>query len=229
MTSEPRRRILIIEDDEAIATGLAMNLRFEGHDVEVRGDGESGVKRALEERPDLVVLDLMLPRMNGYEVCRAIRAAGNGPAILILSAKGAEEDKVLGLDLGADDYVTKPFGIKEVLARVQAVLRRQGSAPTRVVRFGDVEVDLGAHAVTRAGARVELTAREILLLQLFVTRPGRVLTRQALLDGAWHGDYEGSARTVDNFVRRLRVKLEPDPDAPRHFVTVVGLGYRFDP
>lgn len=220
-------RILIVEDDPAIASGLAMNLRFEGHAVEIAQDGETGLKRCLEWKPNLVILDLMLPGMNGYEVCHAIRSQEAETAIVILSAKGAEDDKVLGLDVGADDYITKPFGLRELLARIQAVLRRRG--PRGTVRFGDVEVNVAFHTVSRAGHPVDLTAREVRLLEQLVLHPGRVQSRQQLLDGAWGMDYEGSERTVDNFVRRLRVKLEPDADVPRHIVTVVGLGYRFDP
>jgi DNA-binding response OmpR family regulator len=223
------RRILIVEDDPSIAAGLAMNLQYEGLQVEISKDGEQGLRRALEWSPDLVILDLMLPGMNGYEVCRAIRERASDIAILILSAKGREQDKVLGLDLGADDYITKPFGIKELLARIQAVLRRRASAKSCTVQFGEVTVDLAAHSVTHKGVPVDLTAQELKLLEHFVTRPGRVLSRTELLDAAWGLEYEGTERTVDNFVRRLRVKLEPDPEAPRHLVTVIGLGYRFDP
>jgi len=232
MSSDHRSaaRILIVEDDVSIATGLTINLRYEGLQVEVAADGERGLRRALEWAPDLVILDLMLPGLNGYEVCRAIRERHQDVAIMILSAKSGEKDKVLGLELGADDYVTKPFGINELVARIHAVLRR--AAPRtrrRAIQFGAVEVDLEARSVRRSGRRLELTARELKLLEYFITRPGRVLSRSELLDAAWGTEYEGTERTVDNFVRRLRVKLEPDPEAPRHLQTVVGLGYVFEP
>ena len=225
--TEPRR-ILLVEDDPSIAAGLAMNLRFEGYQVEIAVDGESGLGRTLEWRPHLVILDVMLPGMNGYEVCHAIRRSDADTAVLMLSAKGSEVDKVLGLDVGADDYVTKPFGLNELLARINAVLRRRRQS-SATIKFSDVVIDIDAHRVTRAGAPLDLTARELRLLEYLALHPGQVLSRQQLLDAAWGVDYDGSERTVDNFVRRLRVKLEPDPDAPRHLITVVGLGYRFEP
>lgn len=229
-SSERARRILVVEDDLSILTGLSMNLKFEGYEVLQAQDGRTGLARALDEAPDLVVLDVMLPQMNGYEVLRELRERGRDTAVVMLTAKGLERDKILGLNLGADDYVVKPFGLQELLARIKAVLRRRfpqaGGPPP--LSFGDVEVDLAAKTVSRAGQPVDLTAQEFKLLAHFLAHPGRTFSRDELLAAAWGYDYEGSARTVDNFMRQLRLKFEPDPEAPRHFLTVRGLGYRFD-
>jgi len=221
-------RILVVEDDLSILTGLSMNLKFDGYDVLQAQDGRTGLERALDDRPDLIVLDLMLPHMNGYEVIKQLRERGNRVPVVVLSAKGTESDKILGLDLGADDYVVKPFGLQELLARIKAVLRRRyGSAP--VVRFGDsVVVDLDARKITRGGKTVDLTAQEFRILEHLVAHPGRTFTRQELISGAWGFDYQGTERTVDNFMRQLRQKFEMNPDKPEHFLTVRGLGYRFE-
>ncbi len=221
------RRILVVEDDLSILTGLSMNLKFEGYEVLQAQDGRTGLAKAVDESPDLVVLDVMLPEMNGFEVLRELRGRGSDVPVVMLSAKGLEPDKVMGLQLGADDYVVKPFGLKELLARIEAVLRRRYRFG-EVVTFSDVAVDLLKKTVSRAGEPVELTAQEMKLLAYFVTHPGRTFSRDELLSGAWGLGYEGTARTVDNFVSQLRQKLEPDPESPRHFVTVRGLGYRFD-
>ncbi|MFY0525341.1 response regulator transcription factor [Archangium gephyra] len=229
--SDKPTRILVVEDDLAILTGLSMNLNFEGYEVLQAQDGRQGLARALDESPDLLVLDVMLPELNGFEVLKELRQRGRDLPVVVLSAKGAEMDKILGLNLGADDYVVKPFGLQELLARIKAVLRRryptpQGQPPT--VGFGDVQVDLSAKTVTRGGQLVELTAQEFKLLAHFLAHAGRTFSREELLSAAWGYDYEGSARTVDNFMRQLRLKLEPDPEQPRHFLTVRGLGYRFE-
>jgi DNA-binding response OmpR family regulator len=227
--SEKARRILVVEDDLAILTGLSMNLRIEGYEVLQAQDGRMGLAKALDDAPDLMVLDIMLPELNGYELLKELRRRGRDTPVVMLSAKGMEVDKIMGLNLGADDYVVKPFGLQELLARIKAVLRRRyPQTGTPPVTFGDVEVELVARTVTRAGKPVELTAQEFKLLAHFLAHPGRTFTREELLSGAWGFDYEGSARTVDNFVRQLRMKFEPDPEDPRHFVTVRGLGYRFD-
>lgn len=226
--SEENARILIVEDDLAILTGVSMNLRFEGYEVLQAQDGRSGLTKALDELPDLVILDVMLPEMNGYEVLRELRKRGRLTPVLMLSAKGTEHDKVLGLELGADDYVSKPFGLQELLARIKAVLRRRYRTQEPVT-FADVRVDLLAKSVTRAGAPVDVTAQEFKLLAHLVTHPRRTFSRDELIASVWGFDYEGTARTVDNFMRQLRLKLEPDPDQPRTFVTVRGLGYRFEP
>jgi two-component system, OmpR family, alkaline phosphatase synthesis response regulator PhoP len=169
----------------------------------------------------------MLPELNGYDVLRELRRRGSAVPVVVLSAKGMEGDKILGLDLGADDYVVKPFGLQELLSRIKAVLRRRH--PTgEVVGFGEVRVDLANRTATRTGQPVELTAQEYRLLAHFVTHPGRTFSRDELLLAAWGMDYQGTTRTVDNFLRQLRLKLEPDPDVPRYFVTVRGLGYRFE-
>ncbi|WP_164007586.1 response regulator transcription factor [Pyxidicoccus trucidator] len=229
--TETTRRILVVEDDLSILAGLSMNLRFEGYEVLQAQDGRTGLARALDEAPDLVVLDLMLPELNGFEVLKELRQRGRDTPVVVLSAKGMETDKILGLNLGADDYVVKPFGLQELLARIKAVLRRRyptvGAAPPPVT-FGDVSVDMTARTVARNGTQVELTAQEFKLLAHFLGHPGRTFTREELLSGAWGYHYEGSARTVDNFMRQLRLKFEPDPEAPRHFLTVRGLGYRFE-
>jgi DNA-binding response OmpR family regulator len=226
--AEAKPRILIIEDDAAIAAGLRLNLKHEGYAVSVVADGELGLKQALEEVPDLVVLDIMLPTMNGFEILRELRRRGSTSGVIMLTAKGLEEDKVLGLDLGADDYVQKPFGLSELIARINAVLRRRQAQQPSLVTFADVVVDRRARSVTRADEPVSMSPREMSLLLYLVDHPGRAHSRDALLEGAWGLDYEGTERTVDNFVVSLRKKLEKDPDAPLHFVTVRGVGYRFD-
>lgn len=226
--SPTAKRILVAEDDPAITTGLSINLRYEGFLVDVARDGRTGLEKALHGGYDLVVLDVMMPELNGFEVLRELRAAGVGTRVLMLSAKGAEADKVMGLQLGADDYMSKPFGLSELLARVQALLRRPAPAPRRLHAFGSVVVDLEAGKVTRAGAEVAVTSTELALLQCLMERPGRVQDRESLLRRAWGADYDGTARTVDNFIRALRSKLEDDPETPRYIVTVRGMGYRFD-
>jgi two-component system, OmpR family, alkaline phosphatase synthesis response regulator PhoP len=221
-------RILVVEDDLSILTGLSMNLKFEGYDVMQAQDGKTGLTQAVDGSPDLLVLDVMLPEMNGFEVLKELRRRGSKLPVVMLSAKGLEPDKVLGLTLGADDYVVKPFGLQELLARIKAVLRRR-YREGEVIAFGDTTVDLVARRAERTGKPVDLTAQEFRLLAHLVSNAGRTFSREELLSGAWGFDYEGTARTVDNFIRQLRLKLEPDPEAPRHFVTVRGLGYRFDP
>jgi two-component system, OmpR family, alkaline phosphatase synthesis response regulator PhoP len=226
--TEERPRVLVVEDDLSILTGVSMNLRFEGYEVLQAQDGARALELAVQESPDLIVLDVMLPQMNGYEVLRELRGRGLRTPVLVLSAKGLERDKVLGLDLGADDYVVKPFGVAELMARVKAVLRRRWGEDGEVIRFGEVAVDLNNKTVSRAGEAVELTAQEFRLLVQLVSNPGRTFSREQLLSGAWGLDYEGTPRTVDTFVRQLRQKLEPDPDEPRYIVTARGLGYRFE-
>jgi two-component system alkaline phosphatase synthesis response regulator PhoP len=204
-------RVLVVEDDLSILTGVSMNLKFEGYDVLQAQDGRQGLQRALDDRPDLMILDIMLPSMNGFEVLGELRQRGIEMPVLLLSAKGLE----------------KPFGLQELLARVKALLRRRTRGKALVV-FSDTEVDLEAKVAVRGGKPVDLTAQEFRLLEHFVQHPGRTFNRNELLSGAWGFEYEGTFRTVDNFVRQLRLKLEPDPDEPRHFLTVRGLGYRFE-
>jgi DNA-binding response OmpR family regulator len=229
MTPENRARplLLVVEDDLSILTGVSMTLKYEGFDVLQAQDGRTGLEKALDQAPDLLILDVMLPQMNGFEVLEELRRRGVRTPVVVLSAKGQETDKIAGLNLGADDYVTKPFGVQELVARVRAVLRRQQREDAQV-RFGDTVVDLRAKTVTRAGAAVELTAQEFKLLTHFLSHAGRTFSREELLAGAWGFGYEGTARTVDNFVSQLRAKFEVDPNAPRFFKTVRGLGYRFD-
>lgn len=218
-------RILLIEDDPSIVRGLELNLSLDGYEVRAAMDGPAGLRMATEWKPDLVLLDVMLPAMNGYEVCRELRRRGLSMPVVILSAKGAEPDKVMGLDMGADDFVTKPFGLAELQARIKAHLRRGRPATTQVLRFGDVEADFTAGEVRRGGNAVEMTARELQLLQYLARHDGRVVTRQMILDAVWGANYFGTERTVDNFITRLRQKL--DGDDPQHFFTVRGIGYRF--
>ncbi len=224
---EPRLKILVIEDDLSILTGLSMNLKFEGYEVLQAQDGRRGLERALDDKPDLIILDVMLPQMNGYEVLKELRKRHQDVPVVLLTARSSESDKIIGLDLGADDYVVKPFGLKELLARIKAVLRRRFRG-SDTISFSDVVVDLASKTVCRAGAPVELTAQEFRLLVHLVSHPGRTFSRDQLISGAWGSDYAGSARTVDNFMRQLRLKLEAQPDDPRHFLTVRGLGYRFE-
>ena len=226
--TEQKLRVLVVEDDLSILTGLSMSLRFEGYEVIQAQDGKSGLQKAVDLRPDLMVLDLMLPEMNGFEVLEELTRRNSQVPVIVLSAKGVETDRVMGLNLGADDYVVKPFGLQELLARIRAVLRRKTRDASQVA-FSDTVVDLNAKTVARAGQPVDLTAQEFKLLGHFVTHPGHTFSREELLSGAWGFGYEGTARTVDNFVSQLRAKFEPDPEAPKHFKTVRGLGYRFDP
>ena len=223
-------RLLIIEDDRAIALGLRVNLRKEGHEVTLVQDGEIGLKLALEPGVDLVLLDVMLPNRNGYDVLKELRRRGSTVSVLMLTAKGMEGDKILGLKLGADDYLAKPFGLGELLARVEALLRRRPAPVEKgaLFRFGAVEVDLDRQTVQRRGAAVEISPQEFKVLRLFLTSGGRALSREDLLARCWGAEYEGTPRTVDNFVRSLRVKLEENAEEPQHFLTVRGHGYRFE-
>jgi len=226
--SQEKPRVLVVEDDLSILTGVSMNLRFEGYEVLQAQDGARGLEMAVSDAPDIIVLDVMMPKLNGYEVLKELRSRGVRTPVLVLSAKGMERDKVLGLDLGADDYVVKPFGVAELMARVKAVLRRRWGDDGQLVRFGEVAVNLAGRTVTRADRPVDLTAQEFKLLAHLVSNPGRTFSREELLSGAWGIDYEGTPRTVDTFVRQLRQKLEPDPEEPRYILTARGLGYRFE-
>jgi DNA-binding response OmpR family regulator len=221
--------VLVIEDDPTLRLGLTKTLRSEGFRVEVAKTGGEGLSAALSLRPDLVLCDVMLPGLNGFEICEELRRHDADLPILMVTAKGEEQDRVRGLNLGADDYIVKPFGIAELLARVSAALRRRrlSARESAVVRFGDVSVDFQAHTVTRAGAPMEMTALEMKLLRYFVQHEGVLLPRQRILDAVWGADYFGTDRTVDNFINRLRSKLEVDPRAPQHIVTLRGAGYRF--
>lgn len=225
-------KILVIEDDPSILRGLQLNLTMEGYTVRSAMDGEAGLALALSERPDLLLVDIMLPKLDGLSLIRSLRTTDPAVPILILSAKGQEVDKVAGLDLGADDYIVKPFSLKELMARIAAALRRgRGSDANRaaVKRFGAAEVDLTARQLTVDGKHVPLTAREFDLLAFFVAHPGRVYSREQLMQAVWGSRYTGTARTVDNFVARLRAHIGDDAERPRHLETVRGYGYRFTP
>lgn len=225
-------RILVIEDNDDLAFGLRNNLEIEGYEVEVAGDGTSGLERARQGKPDLLILDLMLPGLDGLRVLRALRGEGLGLPVLILTAKGEEADKVQGFRTGADDYVTKPFGVLELLARVRALLRRAGwseHAGDGVERFGDIEVDPAARRVCRAGDEVALTPKEFDLLLALVRRRGAVASRDTLLREVWEYRNPVNSRTVDTHVAELRRKLEDDASAPRWILTVYKAGYRFNP
>jgi DNA-binding response OmpR family regulator len=228
--------ILVVEDNEDLAFGLSRSLEGEGHTVDVAPDGAAGARLAAERRPALVLLDLMLPGMDGFRTLQAIRGAGLDMPVIVLTARGAEVDKVHGLRLGADDYVTKPFGLSELMARVAAQLRRAAAAApppaaadADLLRFADVEVHPAARVVRKRGRPVALTPREYELLIAFVRRPGVVHTRVALLRDVWGHAADVMTRTVDIHVAELRRKLEDDSAAPRHFVTVWKAGYRFEP
>ncbi|BDG03047.1 response regulator transcription factor [Anaeromyxobacter oryzae] len=227
-------RILVIEDDPSILRGLQLNLGMEGYTVRSAVDGETGLALAKSEHPDLIVVDVMLPRLGGLELVREIRKDDPDLPILILSAKGQETDKVAGLQLGADDYMVKPFGLKELLARIEALLRRrrargEGAAPKVLKKAGVVELDLDARRATVQGRPLELTSREFDLLAWFVTHPDRVYSREQLMEAVWGSRYFGTARTVDNFIARLRAHIGDDAESPRHLETVRGIGYRFNP
>jgi DNA-binding response OmpR family regulator len=228
--STPRQEtVLVVEDDPTLRLGLQKTLRSAGFRVEVAKTGPEGLEAALSILPDLVLLDVMLPGKNGFEICDELRQKNADLPILMVTAKGEEEDKVRGLRLGADDYIVKPFGVSELLARVDAALRRRrlSEAERAVVRLGDVSIDFRAHRATRGSSEVELTALEMKLLRFFLQHEGALLSRQRILDAVWGADYFGTDRTVDNFINRLRNKLEVDPKAPRYLVTVRGAGYRF--
>ena len=224
------KRILVIEDEPQMQLGLRDNLELEGYEVQVAGDGDDGLAKAASFAPDLVILDVMLPRKNGFDVCRELRARSNTTPIVMLTARSAETDKVLGLELGADDYVTKPFSITELLARVRAVLRRSASqkpAPADSVRIGDIDVDFKLHQARRGKARIEFTAREFELLRYFVQLTGQVVTREQILNEVWGYEEFPTTRTIDNFVAKLRQKIERAAHAPEHILTIHGSGYKF--
>jgi DNA-binding response OmpR family regulator len=226
-------RILVIEDDPSIRMGLEDTLTAKGYQVEVVGKGGEGAEKALSGRYDLVVLDVMLPDIDGFEVLRRVRGS-RGPTrrlpVIMLSARGAELDRVRGLELGADDYVTKPFSLMELLARVASVLRRaQGDAGEPVgLSFGDVEIDLVGQVALRSGKRIELPSRAFAILKVFARRPGEVVSRDVLLDEAWGYEDYPNTRTVDNHLVKLRRALEDEPDKPRFLVTIHGAGYKLD-
>ena len=223
-------RVLVVEDDEAMAVALSDGFAYEGYEVSVARDGEAGLRMAREETPDIMILDVMLPKVTGLEICKVLRGEGSSLPIIMLTARGQEIDKVLGLKLGADDYVTKPFSFMELMARVEAVLRRTqpgGGAQRPVHEFGNVTVDLERHEATRGRESLELTPREFRLLGYFLEHRGEVVSREELLDAVWGYDTIPFTRTVDTHVAKLRKKIEADPSAPQHIITVHRLGYKF--
>jgi DNA-binding response OmpR family regulator len=226
---QSRAKILVVEDEPNMVVGLRDNFEFEGYEVIAARDGVEGLQLALEESPDLVVLDVMMPRMSGLEVCKQLRAKRASLPIIMLTARGQEVDKVVGLELGADDYVTKPFSIRELLARVKAVLRRTAVIPKDQEQhsFGDVEVDLRRCRVLKAGKALDVSSKEFELLKYFICHSGETLSRHRLLEDVWGYEHFPTTRTVDTHLVRLRQKLEPNPEEPQYFLTVHGTGYRF--
>jgi DNA-binding response OmpR family regulator len=220
--------VLIIEDDAALLRGLKDNFETQNYRVETARDGQAGLAAALARPPDLLLLDIMLPRMNGYEICRAVRARKLDMPIIMLTAKGQEEDIIRGFELGADDYVAKPFSIRQLLARARAFLRRQ-SGWGNIFSFGGCKLDLAAHKVFRDGVEVALTAKEFELLKFFISRAGRALTRDQILDGVWGNEIIVNDRSVDRCITTLRAKVETDPHRPAHIQTLRNIGYRFEP
>jgi DNA-binding response OmpR family regulator len=221
--------ILIIEDDATMLRALKDNFEFKGYSVLTAADGEEGLNAALNNKPDLIILDIMLPEINGYEVCRLIRKENLNMPIIMLTAKGEESDIVLGLNLGADDYVTKPFSIKELLARVAAFIRRSRQTEQDIYEFGDCCLDIPARKLTRKGDEVKLSPKEFSLLEYFVKKPGRALTRDEILNMVWGYDSFIGSRSIDRFVTTLRNKIEPDPHNPKFIHTIREIGYKFEP
>ena len=222
-------RILIVEDEAALLRGLKDTFASKGCEVLTARDGEAGLDLALSKTPDLILLDIMLPRVNGYEVCRAVREHGLEMPILMITARGQEEDIILGLNLGADDYVTKPFRLGELVARANALLRRSKSKKATVCRFGDHELNLAAHKLFRNGREVEMTAMEFRLLAYFASRPGCALARDSILNAVWGNSVIVTPRSIDRCVAHLRAKIEPGPHNPTYIQTIRDIGYRFEP
>ena len=228
MTQMAGHTVLIIEDDPTLLRGLTDNFRSRGFNVRTATDGRQGLDEALEYHPELILLDIMLPELNGYEVCRAIREQGLDVPIIMLTAKGQEADIVRGLELGADDYVTKPFSIRELLARAKAFLRRRSAETSDMHAFGDCRLDLASHKLFKGDVEVALTTKEFRLLEYFVTRPGRALTRRDILDAVWGSSIIVTTRSVDRCVTTLRAKIEPDTRRPSFIRTIRDIGYRFE-
>jgi DNA-binding response OmpR family regulator len=220
-------RILIVDDEPSIVLAVRDELLFEGFEVESASDGPTGVQKAREWKPDVLLLDLMLPAMNGYEVCRRLRPELPDLWIIVLTARGQEVDRVTGFEVGADDYVTKPFSLRELVARVKVGLRRQHGKATQPVRsFGDIEVDLRAHQVSKAGAEVLLTPKEFDILALLIERAGEVIPRDEICDRVWGREVYVTQRVIDTHIAALRKKIEPDPNNPRYILSVRGVGYK---
>lgn len=221
--------VLIVEDDSTMARALKDNFEADGYHVTTLGDGAAGLATALSRPPDLLLLDIMLPKTNGYEICRAVRSRKMDVPIIMLTAQGQESDIIRGLELGADDYITKPFSVRELLARAKALLRRHRAGVSNVSEFGDCRLDLVAHKFFRSGREVILTSKEFRLLTFFAQRAGRAVTRDQILDAVWGTDITVNDRSVDRCVTTLRAKIEPDPHHPTCIRTIRDIGYRFDP
>ena len=221
--------ILIIEDDPSILKGLEKNLKFEGYQVATAEDGEKGLELAVNSKPDLIILDIMIPKINGFEICRTLQKNEIDIPLLILSAKDQEFDKIMGLDLGADDYMTKPFSVRELLARINAIMRRKRRYDEEVdeVVFGEIRVDFAGREVTKGEEVLDISPTEFDLLKLLIQNKNKVMDRKVILNKVWGYNYYGTARTIDNFITKLRQKLEDDPNNPSHILTVRGVGYKF--
>jgi DNA-binding response OmpR family regulator len=222
-------RILVVEDEPDIALGLQLDLTDDDHEVEIVGDGAEAASRGRDSRWDLILLDVMLPKKDGFDVCRELRRARVRTPIIMLTARAQEAEKILGLDTGADDYITKPFSPRELRARIRALLRRAATEEEPVHRVGDSEIDFGRAELRRGPERWDLTAIELKMLRLFLQRPARVISRERMIAEVWGRDVYVTDRVVDTHVVKLRRRIEPDPGAPRHIVSVRGLGYRFEP
>ena len=222
-------KILIIEDEPDMVLGLRKNLEWDGFEVIAAADGEAGLAGALSERPDLILLDLMLPHLSGLDVCRRLRKSGVNTPVIMLTARGQEIDKILGLEIGADDYVTKPFSVRELIARVRALLRRSAREEPHpdVYRFDDIELNFERHQAQKRGQPLELSPREFGMLKYFLQHRGETITRDQLLDEVWGYDNFPLTRTVDNHIARLRQKIENNPAEPEHIITVHRVGYKF--
>lgn len=228
MGSVSKFLVAIIEDDESVRRSLELNFELEGYDVVTAGDGEAGLELIEQHKPDMIILDVMMPKKDGLQTCKELRNAGISTPLILLTARSAEVDKVLGLELGADDYLAKPFGMRELVARVKALLRRTSStAEIDKVQFDDVVIDFKAYKAERNAEPLELSAREYRLLRYLVAKNGSVVTRDELLDEVWGYNSYPSTRTVDNHIARLRQKVEVNANVPRHIVTVHGVGYKF--
>lgn len=229
MDSRPKAQVLVIEDEKNMVTGLKYNLEARGYQVLVAYDGEEGYRKAIDERPDLVILDLMLPKCDGYEVCKRLKKEIPHTPILMLTAKSQESEVVLGLQLGADDYVTKPFSVLELMARVQAVLRRRNaeSSDLEMLRFGDIIIDFKKYTALRSGKPLDLSPREYEILRYFSKRRGEVVSRTELLNAVWGYDCFSVTRTVDTHIAKLRQKIEKDAHSPKYIITIHGTGYKF--
>jgi DNA-binding response OmpR family regulator len=227
--TQEKRKVLVVEDDEAMAVALRDGFEYEGYEVTVARDGAEGMELATTGSPDLIILDVMLPKVTGLDICKRLRSEGSAVPVIMLTARGQEVDKVLGLKLGADDYVTKPFSFMELMARVEAVLRRTSGAREALdtFEFGGVAVNFKTHEATRAGKPIRLSAREFQLLRFFVERRGEVVTREQLLDGVWGYENMPFTRTVDMHIAKLRKKIEASPHEPKFLVTVHRVGYKF--